>query len=83
MSNEKKGPRGCLGYIGDEILPEVGIQINHEMRMPMKQPQMEHCKMSFFFHPAHLKLDFGLEDDPAIPFGTFPFGIFFLGTMSC
>ena len=29
MSNEKKA--GCLGYIGDEILPSyVGIIINHD-----------------------------------------------------
>ncbi len=29
MSNEQRAP-GCLGYIGDEILPSyVGIIINH------------------------------------------------------
>ena len=30
---------GCLGYIGDEMLPSsVGIAINHEIRIPLKQP---------------------------------------------
>ena len=29
MSNEKRAP-GCLGFIGDEILPSyIGIVINH------------------------------------------------------
>ena len=25
MSNEKRGPGGCLGYMGDEILPSYTI----------------------------------------------------------
>ena len=25
MSNEKRAALGCLGYIGDEILPSIGI----------------------------------------------------------
>ena len=29
MSNEKRAP-GCLGFLGDEILPsDIGIMINH------------------------------------------------------
>ena len=38
VSNEKRAP-GCLGYIGDEILPSyIGIIINHEIRIPINQP---------------------------------------------
>ena len=34
----EKNP-GCLGYIGDEILPSyIGILINHELRVPINQP---------------------------------------------
>ena len=29
----------CLGCIGDEILPKyIGIIVNHEIRIPIKQP---------------------------------------------
>ena len=35
---------GCLGYIGDEILPSnVGILVIHETRFPIKQ-----CHKGFF-----------------------------------
>ena len=38
----KDPERGCLGYIGDDILPSyIGIVINHEIRIPIeiiKQP---------------------------------------------
>ena len=36
----KKGPLpGCLGYIRDEILPNyMGIIIDHEIRILIKQP---------------------------------------------
>ena len=36
----KKGPRGCLGYIGDEILPSyVVIIINrYKLKILVKQP---------------------------------------------
>ena len=38
MSNEKRAP-GCLGYIGDDILPSyVGIIVNNEIRIPIQQP---------------------------------------------
>ena len=38
MSNEKRAP-GCLGYIGDEILHrDIGITINHDIRISIKQP---------------------------------------------
>ena len=30
---------GCLGYVGDEILPSYKrIIINHEIRIPIEQP---------------------------------------------
>ena len=40
MSNEKKGPETLFrAFFGDEILPShVGIMINHEIRIPIKQP---------------------------------------------
>ena len=37
LSHEKKAP-GCLGYIGDEILPRYeGITINHEIKTTIQQ----------------------------------------------
>ena len=37
LSHEKYP--GCLGYIGDEILPSyIGITINHYFRIPINQP---------------------------------------------
>ncbi len=37
VSNEKN--TGRFGYIGDEILPSyIGIIVNHEIRIPIKQP---------------------------------------------
>ena len=38
VSNEKRAP-GCLGYVGDEILPSyIGILISHDIRIPINQP---------------------------------------------
>ena len=34
----KKRAPGCLGFIGDDILPNAGITINHEIRIPIQQP---------------------------------------------
>ena len=39
IEQRKKTP-GCLGYVGDEILPTDmwGIIINHIIRIPIKEP---------------------------------------------
>ena len=57
MSNEKRAP-GCLGYIGDDILPSyVGSITNHEIRTPIKQPGFNGMSAKFFFvaQGSHLR----------------------------
>ena len=55
--SEKRAP-GCSRYIGEGIiLPDyVGIIINHQIRIPIKQPVF-HGKSPIFFSVAHLSLD--------------------------
>ena len=43
MSNEKEAP-GCLGYIGDEILPRI--------RIPINQPGFNGKSSVFFFRSS-------------------------------
>ena len=52
LSNKKKGPPGCLGYTGDEILPSyVGIKVNHYKDPVIKQPGFRGSSLRpwFFF----------------------------------
>ena len=51
-ATEKK--TGCLGLIGDEILPRyIGIIINHEIRIPIKQPlKLENKGPRVFFRAS-------------------------------
>ena len=39
LSNEKRAP-GCLGFVGDDILPMLyrDYFINHDVRIPTNQP---------------------------------------------
>ena len=46
-SNEKKAP-GCLGFIGDDILPNAGTTTNHEIRIPIQQPCKDYNEASEF-----------------------------------
>ncbi len=41
----------CWVFVGDEILPSyVGMIVNHDIRMPIKQP-LGGGFMFFYFHP--------------------------------
>ena len=54
MIDEKKGPNGCLVYIGDEILPSYGrITINHDIRIPINTTRI-HWKIRSVFFVAHM-----------------------------
>ena len=50
LSNAKKGaPGGCLGFIGDEILPSyIGIISQIKIRIPLKQPLKWKIRPGFF-----------------------------------
>ena len=53
MSNEEN--TGQFGYIGDEILPSyIGIIVNHEIRIPIKQLIMESKRVFFVAHIFYL-----------------------------
>ena len=38
LSNEKRAPGGCLGFVGDDILPTLyrDYFINHDVGIPIK-----------------------------------------------
>ena len=48
LGNEKNGPYSCLGYIGD-CITQLGIIINHEIRIPIKQPLFDGKYPAVFF----------------------------------
>ena len=60
LSNGKRAP-GCLGCIGDELLPSyMGIIISHDIRIPINQPVyresillvIKEVDSFLYFHPA-------------------------------
>ena len=57
VSNEKKGPNGCFGNVGDEILPSyVGINyvINHYKDPVIKQPGLHTLRIHVWYIYLHL-----------------------------
>ena len=70
MSNETSGYPGCLGNIGDDILPsQYGDRdyfINRDIRIPIKQPGFNGSSIRGFIFMAQLSWLFN-QPPPNVP----------------